>query len=79
MLKTIRMPKLLKMLTGTTFAIALATAAWAKPAPQRWPRHWPPPHHAPEVNPALTGIEGLLAAVGVTGLVLARRRSRKTA
>jgi MYXO-CTERM domain-containing protein len=74
-MKTIRKPELLRIVTGTTFAIALATAAWAKPAP----RHWPPPHHAPEVNPTLTGIEGLLAAAGVTGLVLARRRSRKTA
>jgi hypothetical protein len=79
MLKTIRKPELLKIVTGGTLAIALATAAWAKPTPPPpRPPHFQPPQHAPEVNPALIGIEGILAAAGVTGLVLNKRRGRKT-
>jgi hypothetical protein len=77
MLKVIRKPVSLKIVTGATLAFALATAAWAKPEP-RQPPHWRPPYCAPEVNPTLIGIEGILAAAGVTGLVLDQRRRRKS-
>jgi hypothetical protein len=58
---------LLKIVAGGALVIALATGAWAKPKP---------PYQAPEVNPVMIRIEGILAAAGVTVLVLARRRKK---
>jgi hypothetical protein len=86
MLKIADKHSLLKAVASGALIIALATGAWAghhpPPPPPPPPHHDPlppppPPHQAPEVNPTILGIEGALAAAGVTVFVLNRRLSRK--
>jgi hypothetical protein len=59
------------MVASGVLFIALATSAWATTTTTAV-------HKAPEVNPMMLGIEAVLAAAGVTVLVLARRRKKES-
>jgi hypothetical protein len=82
--------RLLTTVASGTLAIALAGAAWCPSAlaggpppppssgpPPPPPGGGPPPHaNAPEINPPMLGLEGVVVATGVSILVLSRRRRR---